>query len=146
MRRFRLFLADGGGASAVEFALVALPFFLMVFGIIEVGRALWTRQALSEVAMNGARCAGVVHPACSVNGEFSVAATRDHVVQQGRGWGLTLEPETVSVAPDTSCNGVDGFVEITVAHTFTTPLPAGLLRVVGADGLFTVSACFPNQG
>lgn len=43
------------GATAVEFALVGLPFFLLVLGVIEVGRAGFLHNNLSYAADVAAR-------------------------------------------------------------------------------------------
>ncbi len=45
------------GAAAVEFALVAPLFFLMVFGMIEFGRAIMVQQVLTNASREGARVA-----------------------------------------------------------------------------------------
>lgn len=45
------------GASAVEFAIVAPIFFLMVFGIIEFGRMVMVQQVITNAAREGARVA-----------------------------------------------------------------------------------------
>lgn len=43
------------GASAVEFAIVAPLFFLLVIGLIEFGRALMVQQVLTNASRVGAR-------------------------------------------------------------------------------------------
>lgn len=45
------------GAAAVEFAIVAPVFFLMVFGIIEFGRMIMVQQVITNAAREGARIA-----------------------------------------------------------------------------------------
>ena len=50
------------GASVAEFAVVALVFFMIIFGIIEFGRLLYTHNALADATRRGARYA-VLHPA-----------------------------------------------------------------------------------
>ncbi len=57
--------ASRSGASAVEFALVLFPLLLVIFGVIEFGRAMWTREALQETAIAGARCMGVLNSNCA---------------------------------------------------------------------------------
>lgn len=64
-----------------EFAVVALIFLMIVFGIIEFGRLLYTHNALTDAARRGARYA-VLRPAnhpCVVNaviyGETNINAT-----------------------------------------------------------------------
>jgi Flp pilus assembly protein TadG len=47
------------GASIVEFAVIAPVMFVILFGIIEVGRALMVMHLLSEVARESARYAVV---------------------------------------------------------------------------------------
>ena len=49
------------GTSVAEFATVALFFFVMIFGIIEFGRMLYTHNALADATRRGARYA-VLHP------------------------------------------------------------------------------------
>ncbi|HEX2270027.1 MAG TPA: TadE/TadG family type IV pilus assembly protein [Pyrinomonadaceae bacterium] len=49
------------GTSVAEFAIVALVFFIIIFGIIEFGRLLYTHNALADATRRGARYA-VLHP------------------------------------------------------------------------------------
>ena len=58
MRRYRQ-----QGLSTVEFAIVALVLFMMIFGVIEVGRAFFVASALDEATRRGARMAAV----CPIN-------------------------------------------------------------------------------
>jgi Flp pilus assembly protein TadG len=51
------------GVSTVEFAIVALVLFMMIFAVIEVGRAFFVASALDEASRRGARMAVV----CPVN-------------------------------------------------------------------------------
>src|SRR4051812_14419603 len=48
-------LANRCGAAAVEFAIVAPVFFLLVIGMIEVGRAMMVQQVLINASRVGAR-------------------------------------------------------------------------------------------
>ena len=47
------------GASAVEFAIVAIPLFMFLFGIYEYGRYVMALQTLENAAREGARFAVV---------------------------------------------------------------------------------------
>ena len=51
--------ASQRGVAAVEFALVASLFFTMLFGVIDMGRLLWTWNAAAEATRLGARLAVV---------------------------------------------------------------------------------------
>jgi Flp pilus assembly protein TadG len=52
VRRFRR--ADEG-ATAIEFGLVALPFFALLFAIIETALTFWTTQVLETAVSNASR-------------------------------------------------------------------------------------------
>lgn len=51
------------GISIVEFAIVAAVLFVLIFGVIEVGRAFFVAATLDEAARRGARMAVV----CPIN-------------------------------------------------------------------------------
>jgi len=57
-RRSRLllrFLKNREGATAVEFALVALPFFALLFAIIETALVFWSTQVLETAVADASR-------------------------------------------------------------------------------------------
>jgi Flp pilus assembly protein TadG len=58
-RAFRRCRRDERGTALVEFALVSLPLFLVVFGIIDFGRAMNYYNDLTQLAGQGARAAAV---------------------------------------------------------------------------------------
>lgn len=47
------------GTTVAEFAVVALLFFIIIIGIIEFGRLLYTHNALTDAARRGARFAAL---------------------------------------------------------------------------------------
>ena len=55
--RGRTGLRDERGAELIEFALVSILFFTLVFGIMEFGRAIWIFNTVAHVAREGARYA-----------------------------------------------------------------------------------------
>lgn len=75
------------GTTAVEFAMVGLVFFTVLFGLIDLSRLFWNMAALDEATRRGARVAAV----CPVNDPF--------VAQTALFAGLipTLGPEHISV-------------------------------------------------
>jgi Flp pilus assembly protein TadG len=52
IRRFR---RDKRGATAVEFGLIALPFFALMFAIIETGLTFFATQTIEDAVARGAR-------------------------------------------------------------------------------------------
>jgi hypothetical protein len=53
------FLKNNRGAAAVEFALVALPVFTLIFGIMETAWIVWADNLLHVSVDTAARCAAV---------------------------------------------------------------------------------------
>lgn len=51
--------ASQAGSTTVEFAIVGLVLFIVVFGVIELGRLLFVVNALTEATRRGARMAVV---------------------------------------------------------------------------------------
>jgi len=51
------------GLATVEFAVVAVVLFMMIFGVIEIARAFFVTSALDEATRRGARMAAV----CPIN-------------------------------------------------------------------------------
>lgn len=62
LHRFR---AADRGTSAIEVALVFPVFMLMLLGICEFGRALWTQSALQYAVQLAARCGAVDVTTCA---------------------------------------------------------------------------------
>jgi Flp pilus assembly protein TadG len=58
-------LADRRGTTIVEFALVALAFLALIFGIVEFSRVLWTLNGLHLAVQQAARWAAVKGKSCS---------------------------------------------------------------------------------
>ncbi|HEX6649420.1 MAG TPA: TadE family protein [Pyrinomonadaceae bacterium] len=62
--RHNSFSKNERGTSLAEFAIVATFFFMLIFGVIEFGRFLYTHNALTDASRRGARYA-VLHLAPS---------------------------------------------------------------------------------
>ena len=60
MRRLRVARRGEGGQALVEFALVSIIFFMLIFGMIDVGRAVWHYNTLAQATREGTRYA-IVH-------------------------------------------------------------------------------------
>jgi Flp pilus assembly protein TadG len=55
VRAFEKFTSDDRGATAVEFAMVALPFFTLLAAIIEIAFRIWAAQNLDYALQKSAR-------------------------------------------------------------------------------------------
>ncbi|WP_298960553.1 TadE/TadG family type IV pilus assembly protein [uncultured Roseibium sp.] len=54
-RRFFSIRKDESGATAIEFSLVAIPFFLLLFGIVEVGLIHMVNRMLDNAVIEASR-------------------------------------------------------------------------------------------
>jgi Flp pilus assembly protein TadG len=100
------------GAVAVEFALLLPVLLLLIFGVIDFGRALNAQVTLAQAAREGARLAALNQ--ANVVGRTQAAAT-----------GLS----NVSVTVVTSCPpgagpGVNATVRVSYSFAFVTPIGA----------------------
>lgn len=117
------------GATMAEFAIIAVVFFMIIFGIIEFGRLFYTHNALTDAARRGARYA-VLHEkidiACVkkvvVFGESNVNPST--CVETGPALinGLTTANVNVTYAADYGTNLGTATVEIT-NYTFNLSIP-----------------------
>ena len=130
LRRFvRPLARDRRGATAVEFALIATPLFLFLFGIEETARAMWTQAAINMAVEDGARYSSVSGP----TGSCTAAATVKSYAA-ARAWGMSL-PSGDFTATTAACG-----CQVTASVPFTPIVP----NLVPYNITLTASACFPQ--
>lgn len=87
------------GQSLIEFALVALPFLLLTFGVIEGGRLLFTYHEVNNAAREGVRymvAHGALHPDPAKRlGPGDEDVVIDYVLDRTAG----LDPANLTVTP-----------------------------------------------
>ncbi|WP_299475176.1 TadE/TadG family type IV pilus assembly protein [uncultured Roseibium sp.] len=54
-RILRSFVKDREGVTAVEFSMIALPFFIIVFGIMEIGIAMFVNRMVDNSVISASR-------------------------------------------------------------------------------------------
>jgi Flp pilus assembly protein TadG len=127
-------VARDHGAAAVEFALVVPLLLLLVFGLVDFGRAYNAKITLAQAAREGARL---------------VALGQANVVSRTQSAASPLTPVTVT-APGSCPAGSDAVV--TVAYQFTFLTPVGTIATLfGASGIgapvaMTGRGVMPCQG
>jgi Flp pilus assembly protein TadG len=126
MKLIRL-LRDVQATSAVEFALTAPVFFLLLFGIIEGGLLTWTQTGLQHGAEAAARCASVNTTLCGTS-----AGIQNYAAQNA--FGLNISPSTFVVSTPACGN------QVTANYTF------GFATKFFATHSMTLNAqsCFPK--
>jgi Flp pilus assembly protein TadG len=100
------------GAAAVEFAIVLTVLLMIVFGIIDFGRAYNAKVTLAQAAREGARL---------------VALNQGNVVSRTQDAATGLNPVSVNVVqscPAGATQGSDAKVTVTYQYSFVTPLLA----------------------
>ncbi len=87
------------GAVSVEFAIVSTMLFLMVFGILELGRTLMVLHLLSDVAREGARYAIVTQ-----GGNKTTATIQSYASGRLSAYGIGSSTAPVVYVNDSSGN------------------------------------------
>jgi Flp pilus assembly protein TadG len=111
------------GAAAVEFALLLPLLLLLLFGLIDFGRALNAQITLTQAAREGARLDALGQPTATVVSGTQAAAT-----------GLTGVGVVVTTCPANAGAGVNAVVQVRYVYTLVTPLGA-IARIFGASTL-----------
>ena len=109
MKSFRRHRADDRGATLVELALVLPILVLLVFGVVEFGRAYNAQVTLTHAAREGARVLALTRDAGAAETAAVGAAT-------------SLDPAQLSVSTDPCNPGQPTAVELTYAFTYDIPL------------------------
>jgi Flp pilus assembly protein TadG len=109
-------LRDERGASAVEFALIVVVLFLVLFGTIQFGIAFHRDQGIEAAAREGARLA-------------SIGATVDQITDRVKTAQSLFDEDdvvvTITPSGDPPCNTAGRGNPVTV--TVTVPPPTGNL-------------------
>ena len=140
--RFRIGRRRAAGQALVEFALVVPIFFLLVFGIIDGGRAIFSYNQMSQAARAVVRVASVTCFQTTPRCDGSTAGTpiQDAIAAQSVGqqapvtWTVQcIDPSTDAVA--TTCAPGD-IVRVTATSQFTLATPL----IAQAMGPFTLTS------
>jgi TadE-like protein len=124
MIRRRLGLLATGRATATIEVAIGLPAILMLlFGIVEFGRLLWTHQILMHAADMTARCYSISSPLCT-----GTNTPASYAVSVASSDGITLDATGVPTPTAPSCTTTTGgsvnYYTITINYTFTSPVSA----------------------
>ena|SRR5947207_5829573 len=112
---------DDRGAVAVEFALVLIPLLLVVFGIIDFGRAYNAQQTVTQAARVGARLATL--------GKSSSAVKT--AVVNAAGTAIDVKSSDVSVSGDCTGSDVSETVKVHYHFGYLTPLFSHTITITG---------------
>jgi Flp pilus assembly protein TadG len=121
------FTADEQGALIVEFGLIVPILFLLVFGIVDFGRAYFTMNNLAAAVREGARYGAVFEdPSAGTNPDSIKKAVTDFSYAFG---GTPLTASNVTTAIDKTA----GTLSVTAKYTFRPITP--LVNLIGLDSI-----------
>jgi|ERR1035437_9077390 Flp pilus assembly protein TadG len=119
------------GQATVEFGLVAILFFTLLVGIVEVSRAAYGINAITNATREGARwgiaasnqppSGSIPATACDSNNAGLIAAVNNGV--QGIG------PITISAAPNSAPTSLGNYCEVTVTWNYQPLTKAFGIRI-----------------
>ena len=151
------------GAAVVEFALVAMLFFTVLFAIIEFGYLYWANLTMQHAVREGARYAVVTSPANfpiptpqnpATQAEQRCNAVRNAIESNSMGFYARVSPVVTFRTIDAAGNvvnlgsGCGAANQIIVTHlACTLPLLTPMMQPFFSNGVyqFNVSATMRNQ-
>lgn len=114
------------GVTALEFAFVAPIAFLLLFGIVELGRTFHTRSALQFAVEQAARCAAVNRTLCGTPGQTQAYAASRMI-------GASI-PSSSFTSTQPACGQ-----KVTASVNLAVKLPRPLPQVF----TLTAASCYP---
>jgi Flp pilus assembly protein TadG len=125
LRRLARLRKACAGTTAIEFAILLPAFLLLLLGVVEFGRMIWTQVSLQQAVEAAARCLSVAQ--CTSSNAPSYA------VEQAYGLSVPASDFTVS---SPSCG-----VEVSASYPFGFVVPSLFPWQV----TLTAQSCYPLQ-
>jgi Flp pilus assembly protein TadG len=117
------------GTVAIEYAFVLPVLPLLLLGIIDTGRLLWTYTTIHRASETAARCAAIKAASCP-----TLADTQNYAVTQA--WGLSIDGSAFAVSGQ-ACG-----MHVVATYVFTFSIP--WLFGTGNTTTLTTTACYPT--
>jgi Flp pilus assembly protein TadG len=135
----RQLIRDDLGAAAVEFALTVPVLLLLLLGVSEFGRLLWTQNSIQYAVEQAARCA-----AFKLNGCKNHAQTQAYAASLVKGYDAVAAEFTVSDGPcgATSTSGVTVSASVPFRSLLSGREELGLKRYLAVT--LTGQSCRPT--
>lgn len=135
---FRSVGNDRRANAAVELALAAPALFMFIFGIIELGYALWMQNALDYSVVVASRCASLAGPKNSGGGNTSstCSSVTDYAASQS---GADIASNIFSYSNSANCG-----CQVTASY----PLPLNI-PFISLSVTLSADACYrppPSKG
>lgn len=126
MTTLHRFQREQKGALVVEFGLIVPILFLLVFGIVDFGRAYFTMNNLAAAVREGARYGAVLE-------KPEVAPWPDSIKQRAVDFSYTFGGAKLGAPNVTVAVDPGNTVTVTARYTFRTITP--LVNLIGLDSI-----------
>lgn len=118
------------GAAAIEYALILPAVLMVIFGLMDTGRLLWSFTTLSRAVEAAARCAAVNTTQCGTASQIQGFAVSE-------AWGMTITASAFTVSTE-SCG-----IKVTGNYDFEFVMPGFNVVVPTGTITLTASSCYP---
>lgn len=129
------------GATAVEMAFLLPVFILILLGIAEFGRALWTQTALQFAVEAAARCAAVSPSLCTAPGGSTMNVP---AYAASQAFGMSIPSSTFTYTANATCGVASGSsgsggAQVTASYAFHTVVP----QLLPLNVTLSAKSCHP---
>lgn len=129
------------GQALVEFALVVPIFLLLIFGLVDLGRAIYVNNAIAEAARDGGRWGSVQARSATEAGRDSIAA--EVMARMTAVPNPVIQVTCVAALPALGCRTNDILVlEVRSEVDMITPI---IGQIIGTLSLETTSRVVVNN-
>lgn len=118
------------GSAAIEYALILPAVLMVIFGLMDTGRLLWSFTTLSRAVEAAARCAAINTTQCGTTSQIQSFAVSE-------AWGLTIAASDFAVTTE-SCG-----IKVTGNLPFEFVMPGFNVVVPSGTITLTASSCYP---
>jgi Flp pilus assembly protein TadG len=118
------------GSAAIEYALILPAVLMVIFGLMDTGRLLWSYTTLSRAVEAAARCAAINTTRCGTASQIQTFATAE-------AWGMTIAASAFAVTTET-CG-----IKVTGSFPFEFVMPGFNVVVPSGTITLTASSCYP---
>ena len=132
LRGIRAWRDTEAGQTLVEFSLIVPVFLVLLFALVDFGRAYYSWMVVSNASREGARAAAVQGDAATIDAKLYGSFCKDWPSTAGCALDTTKLTRVVTNPQGTK--GSETSVKVSYTFTFVTPI-GGILQLIGGSSL-----------
>lgn len=111
--------SDASGSVAIQYAIALPVLLLLVVGVLDTGRLLWTYTTLQRAAEAAARCGAINATVANKGGTPTACASETDIKNKAvaEAWGLSV-PSSAFTVTDATCGK-----QVSVNYTYNFLIP-----------------------